>query len=314
MEKEKSLNETITGLGGFIVPNAEYMTFDLNNKSNEDIKEELLNIIQKSSILYNKKVSEYLYSLYYLEMSALNKNENPKDIQEALFNYDFYKKLVSYNILNRSYKLIKGLNNDNNIFEKEYKSILIYLKNKIKNDKLVFSLSTDFNTTILDFYDNEILLPDKIKEIDNKRIKEINTKLNSLKDKILKEEENKKIELARIEEFEKQQKIKKKYALSEVDEDACDIIYGPSEEELFIPSKLSPKLEEERLKKELEDLTKLDNSYYNELYNFSKGFNELSNEIKTILFKDFGISTKDFSIESNILVKKFKTTIINYNK
>ena len=314
MEKEKSLNETITGLGGFIVPNAEYMTFDLNNKSNEDIKEELLNIIQKSSILYNKKVSEYLYSLYYLEMSALNKNENPKDIQEALFNYDFYKKLVSYNILNRSYKLIKGLNNDNNIFEKEYKSILIYLKDKIKNDKLVFSLSTDFNTTILDFYDNEILLPDKIKEIDNKRIKEINTKLNSLKDKILKEEENKKIELARIEEFEKQQKIKKKYALSEVDEDACDIIYGPSEEELFIPSKLSPKLEEERLKKELEDLTKLDNSYYNELYNFSKGFNELSNEIKTILFKDFGISTKDFSIESNILVKKFKTTIINYNK
>ena len=314
MEKEKSLNETITGLGGFIVPNAEYMTCDLNNKSNEDIKEELLNIIQKSSILYNKKVSEYLYSLYYLEMSALNKNENPKDIQEALFNYDFYKKLVSYNILNRSYKLIKGLNNDNNIFEKEYKSILIYLKDKIKNDKLVFSLSTDFNTTILDFYDNEILLPDKIKEIDNKRIKEINTKLNSLKDKILKEEENKKIELARIEEFEKQQKIKKKYALSEVDEDACDIIYGPSEEELFIPSKLSPKLEEERLKKELEDLTKLDNSYYNELYNFSKGFNELSNEIKTILFKDFGISTKDFSIESNILVKKFKTTIINYNK
>lgn len=314
MKKEKSLNETITGLGGFIVPNAEYMTFDLNNKSNEDIKEELLNIIQKSSILYNKKVSEYLYSLYYLEMSALNKNENPKDIQEALFNYDFYKKLVSYNILNRSYKLIKGLNNDNNIFEKEYKSILIYLKDKIKNDKLVFSLSTDFNTTILDFYDNEILLPDKIKEIDNKRIKEINTKLNSLKDKILKEEENKKIELARIEEFEKQQKIKKKYALSEVDEDACDIIYGPSEEELFIPSKLSPKLEEERLKKELEDLTKLDDSYYNELYNFSKGFNELSNEIRTILFKDFGISTKDFSTESNILVKKFKTTIINYNK
>ena len=284
MEKEKSLNETITGLGGFIVPNAEYMTFDLNNKSNEDIKEELLNIIQKSSILYNKKVSEYLYSLYYLEMSALNKNENPKDIQEALFNYDFYKKLVSYNILNRSYKLIKGLNNDNNIFEKEYKSILIYLKDKIKNDKLVFSLATDFNTTILDFYDNEILLPDKIKEIDNKRIKEINIKLNSLKDKILKEEENKKIELARIEEFEKQQKIKKKYALSEVDEDACDIIYGPSEEELFIPSKFSPKLEEERLKKELEDLTKLDDSYYNELYNFSKGFNELSNEIRTILF------------------------------
>lgn len=314
MEKEKSLNETITGLGGFIVPNAEYMTFDLNNKSNEDIKEELLNIIQKSSVLYNKKVSEYLYSLYYLEMSALNKNENPKDIQEALFNYDFYKKLVSYNILNRSYKLIKGLNNDNNIFEKEYKSILIYLKDKIKNDKLVFSLSTDFNTTILDFYDNEILLPDKIKEIDNKRIKEINTKLNSLKDKILKEEENKKIELARIEEFEKQQKIKKKYALSEVDEDACDIIYGPSEEELFIPSKLSPKLEEERLKKTLEDLTKLDDSYYNELYNFSKDFNELSNEIRTILFKDFGISTKDFSTESNILVKKFKTTIINYNK
>ena len=314
MANKQSFSEFILSLGNFKVPNEEYSAFNSNNKQNDDVKGELLNIIQKSSILYNKSVLEYLKSLYNLEMSALNKRENPEDIQEALYNFDFYKKLVSYNILNRSYKLIEGLKNDSNIFEKEYKSILIYFRDKIINDRLVFSLSTNFDTTTLDFYDREVLLPDKIREKNKKRIEEISTRLRSLKEEIKKEDEKKKIELARAEEFRKQQEIKKKYALSEEDEDACDIIYGPIEEELFIPSKLSPKLEEKKLKKELTDLIKLDDNYYNSLYNISKGSRDLSSEIKTILFKDFGISIKDFTPEDNTLVKKYKTTTINYNK
>ena len=313
MENRQSFSEYIFSLGGFAVPNAEYAAVDFEKHKNENIDKWLIDIIKNSSILYNKEVLNYLYSLYNLEISALNKSNNPRAIQEALYNFDFYKKLVSYNILNRSYKLIEELKNGKSLFKKEDESIRIYLKDKVESDRLLFWLDTNYEMTTINFYDDDELSLDidRIKEKNNRRVNEINIKLSELKEQIREEEEKEKIELARIEEFRRQKATEKMYALSEEDEDACDDIYGPSDEELgFSKGKFSPKKEEKRLKDELANLIKLDDKYYNRLYNISKDYTDLSREIKTILFKDFGISDDDFKFEGNTLVKKFKTTTI----
>ena len=75
-------------------------------KEDKELFEEILRDITIFKPILTKEVNEYLESLLNLEISALSKNNISETNEEALKHLELYRKLVYYNILLKSKKLV----------------------------------------------------------------------------------------------------------------------------------------------------------------------------------------------------------------
>lgn len=297
-EKMKKSFEDLAKNLGFVVPNANDGIIHVCTGIDED---ELLNIIKQNEKIFNKDVMNHLYSLYNLEFSALNAKNNPSNIQENLYMHSFYKKLVSYNILNRCYELLK-ITKIEKIIKKNSNSLNLSFINNEYIDKL-FTLETNFIHSNLYFYKPQVISIREQEELNNEEILNVNKRLENLERKI---ERLKHYNSNIIEEEMKNSLID--------EEDYSYPIYGPTD---FNYDELD--IERTNLIKRLEELKKLNRNVFEQRYKNARGSENLMNEIQDILFDDFGINLEnDFSFQSKLdekhLVKKYPIATIHYFK
>ena len=286
---EKNTEKYLESLG------IEFNSFVPKQKKEIITKESLSEEIRYNQLLFKKEIIDYLYSLLELEIPVLKKENNPLLIQQQLYKFDFYKRIVAYNILNRSFNLLFENKKTRDYIEKSNEELSLFYKTNL------FQLTTDFKETEISIYKPKILTIDDIvkKEEHNKnKISEINKKLKELREKIKKA---KAIDNSSI--------ILKNEMMNPLidEEDYSYPIYGPieySDEEIL----------ESKLNSELRELNKFDKSVLMERLNTSQETYDISEEIKKILFEELGLNEdKEFSSSNQKhLTKKYQTTTIHY--
>lgn len=78
-----------------------------NNWNRVITKEELLELLKKSSVILNKSIEEYLTSLIELEFSVIRDYISDEE-RDALKELEIYQKVAIYNIYNRAVELFRS--------------------------------------------------------------------------------------------------------------------------------------------------------------------------------------------------------------
>ena len=258
-----------------------------NHTNNDFDKDMLFKNIKESETLFREEVMDYLYSMYNLEASILHEGNISSDIIDKLYNHEFYNQLVAYNIFNRSFKL---LNSNKNI--KEYIIRYPYVMKVNFTEKelncMLFELTTNYRRSDLSFYSPTVYSAGELKEINEFRIKSIESQLEN----------------------------HKSFSSSYYDEYNNPIfIGGPS----YVVKEQS-EVVKERLKEKLKVLKSYTDDTFEKDSEFYMASSDLKEEVLNLLLSDFGLNLdKDFSYqhvwsptEERHKIKEYKNTTIHY--